>query len=600
MWLIRRMFHTCSCALLGVWVLASHAATLPFSDTEKAFVTLSAERSDYAVGATAEITATLSIAPAWHVNSHQPSFDYLIPTELRLVLPDGWPAPAIRYPPGEMKQLAFSGEPISVYDDETRISARVLTPSVITTRAARIGATLRYQACTDDRCLPPVTTSASLDLRLGAENPSAATATTGPGERSAAPAPRGELWLMFFFGLLGGLILNVMPCVLPVLSLKVLGLAKSAGDERRHVVSGALATSAGIVFSFWALALFALALRAAGMAVGWGIQFQAPVFVAALTIVMVLFCLNLWGIFEITLPAPLAGMAMAGPGSAMTGHFATGLFTTLMATPCTAPFLGTALGFALAQSPATIVTMFSAIGLGMALPYLALAAFPGALRWLPRPGRWMQTLRIVLGFGLAAAAVWLLHVLAAQLAPARVALIELALLGIALCVCLRQRARTGAGARVAMLGAVAASAGTLALAHVPQANPASALAAPIERRIDWQPFDPARAEQLASHGRLVFVDVTADWCITCKLNETFVLETEDVSRAFERFDVVAMRADWTNPNQRISKFLAAHRRSGIPFYLLYEGGGRTHLFSELLSKQEVIGTLERAASTRAP
>ena len=266
---------------------------------------------------------------------------------------------------------------------------------------------------------------------------------------------------MLLLALVGGLILNAMPCVLPVLSLKVFGLVRSAGHGRSEVVRGALATAAGIIVSFLALAIAAIGAKAAGAAVGWGIQFQRPGFVAFLAVVVVLFCLNLWGLFEIPLPQRLARLGgigigtgvstgasgASGPREGLAGHFFSGLFATLMATPCSAPFLGTAIGFALAQPAPVVFAIFAALGLGMALPYLLIAAAPGVARLLPRPGAWMETVRGVMGFLLAAAAVWLFYVLSSQVAPEQLAAIQLGLLGIALFTWIQHRVANGRALR---------------------------------------------------------------------------------------------------------------------------------------------------------
>jgi suppressor for copper-sensitivity B len=389
-----------------------------------------------------------------------------------------------------------------------------------------------------------------------------------------------------------------MPCVLPVLSLKLLSLAGKAGARRGEVVTGAVATTAGILFSFWALALAAVAARATGLVVGWGVQFQEPGFVAFLTVVVVLFCLNLWGVFEINLPQRLAGIASKAPHEGITGHFATGLFATLMATPCTAPALGTAVSFALSQDAVTVFAMFSAVGVGMALPYLVLAVLPRSTRWLPRPGQWMVNLRVTLGFLLAASAVWLLYVLSGQISAERLVVFQLVLLMMALLLwaCHRfkrtgLRGASGLGALATMVLAIG-----LVTQAQPQANGRSQLA---DRLIAWVPFDRQSAEQLARDGELVFVDVTADWCLTCKANEGFVLETEEIAGAFERLRVVPMKADWTNPDASIAQFLMDHGRTGIPFYLLYGPGAEPHVFGELLTKRAVLDALERAQRATA-
>jgi suppressor for copper-sensitivity B len=383
-----------------------------------------------------------------------------------------------------------------------------------------------------------------------------------------------------------------------VLSLKVFGLVRAAGRGRRATAAGALATAAGILMSFWLLALAAIAARAAGGAVGWGVQFQEPAFVAGLAVLVTLFALNLWGLFEIPLPARLARWADAGPKEGMAGHLASGLFATLMATPCSAPFLGTAIGFALVQPAAVVVATFTAVGLGMALPYLALALWPHGAELLPKPGAWMATFKHVMGFLMAAAGVWLLYVLAAQVTAERVAFFELALLALALCVWLGTSSRRPTPRRLAL--AAAAAAAVLAVALVAAAPaPAERLGRETAGLISWTPFDRGEAERLAAGGSPVFVDVTADWCFTCKVNERLVLETPEVAEAFARHGVVAMRADWTNRDDAIARFLADHGRYGIPFYLLYRPGAEPVVFSELLTKEAVLAALPEAdAGTR--
>ena len=415
---------------------------------------------------------------------------------------------------------------------------------------------------------------------------------------------------MLLLALAGGLVLNAMPCVLPVVSLKVFGLVQSASHGRREVTRGALATAAGILVSFWALAAIAVAAAAAGAAVGWGIQFQRPGFVAFLAVVVTLFCLNLWGLFEIPLPGALARLGGTAAREGLAGHFVSGLFATLMATPCSAPFLGTAIGFALAQPAPAVFAIFTAVGAGLALPYLVLGAAPGAARLLPRPGAWMDTLRGVMGFLLGASAVWLLYVLAAQVSPERLALFEVGLLLVALCTWVRHRAPYGRSAARATASAalVAVAAASIVLAATGAGGTGGAgaaagsrsAAAPGQRQpaglIAWVAFDRARAESLAAGGQLVFVDVTADWCFTCKVNERLILDTPEIAAAFATHKVLPMRADWTNRNDEITRFLADHGRYGIPFYLLYRPGRDPYVFSELPSKSAILAALDAAAT----
>ena len=599
------MKRTLSTLLL--WLVAAVPAAA-LDVPEKGTVEAGLDRTAYEAGGPARLAVVLTIAEGWHVNAHEPTYDYLIPTELVVELPEGWPAAEVAYPPAERATFAFADEPLDVYEGRVALVASFRLPAGAPAGEHPVAAEVTYQACDDDSCLPPVTVREELALTVGPggeaanERLFAAAGGGGPAGPTEGIAP-ATLALMLLLAVAGGVILNVMPCVLPVLSLKVFGLVKSAGQGRGHVVTGALGTTAGILVSFWALALFAVAARAAGAAVGWGVQFQQPGFVTFLAVVVVLFSLNLWGLFEIPLPGRLASALGGGPQEGVAGHFVSGLFTTLMATPCSAPFLGTAVGFALAQSAGVILAVFTAVGVGMALPYLVLAVAPGAARFLPRPGAWMETVKKVMGFLLAAAAVWLFYVLAAQVSPERLAAIELGLLALALFVWARSRAAgMGAGGRTlrhaAVAGIALAVAGTLLLATRTDAGAADPGAAGAEARslIAWTEFDRAAAEDLAASGRLVFVDVTADWCFTCKANERLVLETEDTAALFREHEVVAMKADWTNRDDEIAAFLADHGKYSIPFYLLYRPGDEPRPFAELLTKSMLRDAVVSAAA----
>jgi suppressor for copper-sensitivity B len=268
-----------------------------------------------------------------------------------------------------------------------------------------------------------------------------------------------------------------------------------------------------------------------------------------------------------------------------------------MATPCSAPFLGTAISFALGQPASTIFAVFTAIAFGMALPYLVLAAAPGAAQLLPKPGPWMDKLRVFMGFLLAAAAIWLLYVLAAQITRERLAFIELAILAMAMFVWMRHSASArGWAGKLALVGIAV----TIVMAVTLAAGADVTMTSPSAREhpaglIDWLTFDRQEAERLASEGHLVFVDVTADWCFTCKVNERLVLETPEVAEAFDRHGVIAMKADWTTRSDTIAQYLADHGRYGIPFYLLYRPGREPHLFSELLTQEAVVSVIEQAA-----
>ncbi len=601
--------------LLGALLLpAGTVGQLPIQgglDLEKGTVAPVFELTAYTPGSEASLAVRLTIEPGWHTNSHQPTYSNLIGTEVEIESPPGWPAVAApTYPDGVMKRFSFADDPISVYEGDVFVLARLPIPADAALGTYPVHVTVTYQACDDRMCLAPVTTTSTLGLTVAATPGGAAEEyqfATARGEAIQGQIPgggsaRGILWFALL-GMIGGLILNAMPCVLPVLSLKVFGLVQSAEEGTKGLRLGGLATAAGILLSFLALASAALVARAAGMAVGWGIQFQNPVFVGALAVVMLLFTLNLWGVFEVRMPAALGRVGMSGPAEGIAGHLFTGFFATLMATPCSAPFLGTALGFALTQDPVTTVTMFTAIGVGMSLPYLVLAAWPRAGMFLPKPGAWMGTFKVVMGFFLAATLVWLLFVLAGLVSPVRVAYFEIGLLAVALTSWFGGRAvarlsERRTGPRVALAATVIASVGSVLLLGGEGADPGVSRlgVAPEDRLLSWQEFDPLQAEALAEAGTYVFVDVTADWCFTCKVNEALFLETPEVAAAFEEHGVVAMRADWTRRDDAIGEYLASFGRYGIPFYVLYRPGKQPHMFSELLSKSAIIGLLSEEAS----
>ncbi len=411
-----------------------------------------------------------------------------------------------------------------------------------------------------------------------------------------------SLLVMLGLALLGGLILNLMPCVLPVLSIKLLSAIGHGGRELGAIRVSFLASAAGIVFSFLILAGAALALKAGGLAVGWGIQFQQPLFLSAMALVVTLFACNLLGWFEIPLPGWLGDLAAAGAGGStagdghgghgLVGHFLTGAFATLLATPCSAPFLGTAVGFALARGPAEILLIFAVLGLGLALPYLAVAAFPGLAGRLPRPGPWMVMLRRILGLALAGTALWLLTVLAAQVGATAAALAGLLLAGVGLLLFLRARLRGRVLAAAVSALALAALALPLGFGTTTRPEPAAGTAAAG----DWRPLDTAEIDRLVAAGKVVFVDVTADWCLTCRVNKTLVLDDGQVAERLGADPVVTMRGDWTLPNDEITDYLTGFGRYGIPFNAVYgPAAPEGKLLPELLSVDAVLSALDAAS-----
>lgn len=412
-----------------------------------------------------------------------------------------------------------------------------------------------------------------------------------------ANSGKSSIWAVIGLAVLGGLILNLMPCVLPVLSIKLLGAVGHGGRESGPVRHSFLASAAGIQASFLVLAGALIGVKAAGATVGWGIQFQSPWFLVAMTILVTLFACNLWGFFDVRLPrwAMDTSASMSAKRTGLTGNFLTGAFATLLATPCSAPFLGTAVGFALARGPVEILVIFSALGVGLAVPYLMVAAFPRLVTKLPRPGRWMIILRRVLGFALAGTGIWLLTVLAAEIGWKTTALVGGITMAIGAVLYLLSRGSPkprAVLASVSLLALLALLTPQLSIQAAPRGADSGA-----QEMLEglWRPFDEKTIPTLIAQGKTVFVDVTAEWCITCKANKSLVLSDSSIVERLKEENVIAMQADWTLPDDRIAAYLARNGRYGIPFNAVYgPGAPRGVTLPEILSKSGVLTALDEA------
>ena len=417
-------------------------------------------------------------------------------------------------------------------------------------------------------------------------------------ESAAAPADGDRLSLMsvLAFAFLGGLILNLMPCVFPILAVKAMSLAGLAGRDRRVVRLHAASYTLGVLVAFGALGAALIALRAAGASAGWGFQFQSPVFVAAVAWLLFAIGLNLSGVFEI-------GGGWVGGGDGLTrrdglaGSFFTGLLAVVVASPCTAPFMGAALAAAAAAPPATALLIFVALGLGLAAPYGALALAPGLALALPRPGSWMLILRQALAFPMYGAAVWLSWVVSQQ-AGADGALIVLSgalLIGFAAWIfgATRRQARRGR----AIGGAVAAAVALLALLTLDGLTVLPRGATGAATAESATAYTPDRLAALRAEGRPVFVNMTAAWCVTCLVNERVALSSERVKDAFAKRNVAYLKGDWTRADPEISRFLKAHGRDGVPLYILYPPHGeKPVVLPQILTATAVLEELNRMGS----
>ena len=533
---------------------------------------------------------------------------------------------APRWPKGKAHRDEHFGD-VVVYFDQAEVPVPLKRH-----RADAVTATLRvtFQGCqTDGICYPPMTRRVKLAIPSGTVTPASTpdmpapasvaplpTATTPvddaapdtttsaaslapdvertrPPEEVLARNPRGtsSLLVALALALTGGLILNLMPCVLPILSLKALSLAESGregGDARRR----ALWYTAGVLVSFVAVGALAIALRAAGQALGWGFQLQQPWVVGLLAYVMFAVGLSLSGVFAI-------GHRLAGTGHGLAsrrgpvGDFFTGVLAVVVASPCTAPFMGVALAYAFTAPTPLALLVFAVLGLGLALPFLLIGFVPALASRLPRPGAWMDTLKQVLAFPMYLTAVWLLWVLGKQRGIDAVGLALVGLVLLALGLWWFQRARFApAPLQRALALALAVSALVpLAMLH---RLPAETAAAPTTE--GHAAYSAERLAALRAEGRIVFVDMTADWCVTCKANEKAVLNTPAFRELLATHDAVMLTGDWTNVDPAITAFLEAHGAVGVPLYVLYpRGGGAGEVLPTVLTQDGMHRAFERAA-----
>jgi len=436
----------------------------------------------------------------------------------------------------------------------------------------------------------------------GAPPPPAETQDAGEaGEAGVAgatvPAAGGDLTLMLAlaFAFFGGILLNLMPCVFPVLSLKILGAAGQGGVDRRTVRNQGLVFGLGVVLSFLSLAGALVALRAGGAGLGWGFQLQSPFFVAAMAGLFFAIGLNLMGVFEVGAALTRLGSRPGAP-SGYGESLASGVLATVIATPCTAPFMGAALGFALTRSVPETLLIFGLLGLGMALPYVVLSMAPGLLERLPRPGAWMETMKQILAFPMFATVIWLVWVFGQQagVGGATYLLMALLLVGAAGWMVGRwHRTDLRSGVMARALSVIVLALAVLAVVKgSAQEPPISAV------REDWLAFSPEELARTVEAGQPAFVDFTAAWCLTCQVNERLVLSTETVMGAFRNRNVALFKADWTRQDPVITAALEGLGRSGVPVYVLYSGlpGSEPVVLPAILTQEIVVGALERIPS----
>ncbi len=420
------------------------------------------------------------------------------------------------------------------------------------------------------------------DVELGLPGASSP-ATTLDIKAPPTPPPHSFIVLVLV-AILGGLVLNLMPCVLPVLSLKALAIAKKSGRERKSIAAQALAYTAGVLMSFAIIAGVLISLQMAGESIGWGFQMQSPPFVGFLTILLFLVGLNLAGMFELPV---LFGSALADtPQHGLRGSFATGVLATAVATPCTAPFMATAVGATLTLPPVLSMLVFLSIGLGLALPFLLIAIFPKLVSYLPRPGAWMETFKQLMAFPMFASVIWLVWVLTQQTGAAGLLIVLITMLALSFIIWLKERCSDRSPfCRIAILLLLLAVLvnGISALSRVGMAIPS---------HDEEMKFSEAKLSDLRATGTPVFVDATAAWCLTCQVNARTSINTEKSRAAFEETGTRLLIADWTNRDAEITSFLKKFGYNGVPLYVYFPPSGEPVVLPQLLSESLVISTLK--------
>ncbi len=574
----------------------------------------------------------LTIERGWHLQSHRPLGKGLIATDLFLGGPETISLDRPVFPPGKVRE--FLGEKVSEYTGGVLIRVPARATDDLKPGQLIIEGVLVVQACSEaGACLPPQYIAVRIPVTAVAAGAGVAPANADWFAAGTAPAPEvgssqpvashgassdegaaSGLGLVLLFAFLGGLVLNVMPCVLPVISIKIVSFVQQAGESPRRVLILGLSFAAGMLVFFLLLGVLAMMVK-----IGPGWILQRPSGVILLIAVIFGFALSLFGVFDVRLPGSAATrLGTAGTREGPVGALAKGFLTTILGTSCTAPFLSYAWAAALTAGPFARLLIFATMGIGMALPYMILSARPGWLRFLPKPGPWMDGFKQFMGFFLVATVLWLLWVLAGHAGSEGVilALGFMTLLAIALWMV--GRVPLTASARRSLLTHAVASVLVVAgvwltivkvravsadKPTVAAATPGSSLpeALDFSTSIPWQPYAPGLAEEIAAAGKIVYVDYTARWCLTCQTNKRAVLETDEIRSAMQRMGVVPIKADFSRQSPEIEKDLARFGRPSVPLNLVYRPAQPDDpiVLPELLTKSLVIRALKQAASSNS-
>ena len=558
------------------------------------------------------VIVDIVIPDNWHVNANIAADEFLKPSSIEISAKGihfgepKWPEPIKEYSEAlDLENLVFKG----YFQIKLPVDSVEAGYDSLTTQA-----TFHYQACDNSICLAP----SSVTFGVGATGFKSKTqqapglkknddegqgnapeTLTDPAENLAGGGFTSTL-ILLLSALFGGLILNLMPCVLPVLSLKLFSLIKQSGESRSRLLALGTATTVGILASFWLLAAIVAAVKAGGGNAGWGMQFQSAGFIAFMVVILSAFAMSFFGVFEIWLPgSATTKMDSAGRKNGLLGAFFTGALLVLLSTPCSAPFLGTAMGFAFTASTPVLFLFFTAAGVGLALPYMLVSAFPSVLKAFPKPGAWMVTLQKIMGVLLLGTVAWLLWVVREQAGNFGMAIFAvIAFLSVILSFAIGKIAPPGV-TFIREVASIVISIILLAVFWFTFAAPKyeaevdaifDARAAQLITEDGWYRYTPELIEDFAKYGRTVFIDATADWCLTCKANEAAVLNRKDFKQAMDSLNVVLVKADWTRETPEVTKLLKSMGKSGVPAYAIYPAGNvsKQIVLPELLTTNAIV------------
>lgn len=571
-----------------------------------------------------KLGVALSMDPGWHTYFKE-SGEAGMPTKIEWQLPPGFQASDLQWQKPET--FVDSGITTYGYKDYTVIAATITPPANLKAgESLDLKAKVKWLAC-KELCIPgsaevalslPVTTSTpQLDNNQAFSfapytgKPATSILNENVQVQGASDKP-GNFLVYLALAFVGGFILNFMPCVLPVISIKVLSFVQQAGEDPKRVFNLGLTFTAGILSSFLVLAFLVIGIQQAGQKVGWGFQFQVPGFLIAMSVLVLLLALSLFGLFYISVPGGTSEIDKLATKEGHTGTFFKGVLATVLATPCTAPALGTALGFAFGQPFWVILLIFFTIGLGMAFPYLLLTAQPAWMRYIPKPGAWMETFKESMGFVLLATVVWLLWVLGKQTGVEGVIWTSCFLLVISFAAWLIGRLvdLTSSNQKKYTVWAIAlVLIGLGYWCFIPQVLAPEAAASvtsgnttsgPDANGITWQPFSIDKLDAALGSKQTVLIDFTAEWCLTCKVNEQTVINTAPVAEKLKALKVVTFRADWTKKDSVITNLLQKFGRSGVPLYVIFPAGKPTQpiVLPEVITQSMVLEKLSAAGPSQ--